>query len=584
MKRTEYSTPFYIKDGTIFDSANREVRLWGVNYYVPFNHNYYNIEELGKNHFRAIDDDLRHFRLLGINFIRMHLYDREITRRNGTLVENQQMKILDYLIDQCEKQKIYLQITMIAWWNTVRNELLLQKSYAFWHIDPDDTFGFSNFFSKDAMLWHPDAIRCQQTYFREFFTRKNTVSGKTLPEYANLISIELFNEVSYPNWKDFEYWTLHQDRTTETSASLRGAERDIFLSMWKCYQEKHPELSNDESCFSAFRTEIVNAYLNSLIPIIREFFGDRVILAKYGGHGGSASDLRNVMQKHGVQALTMNGYLTVKGFDSMNTNHINFLPKAEEYLAKNFNGFENFVRMCYEYNAVSTENGYPLAALACAFAEMKVQSAAYFTYTPDAVAAWNPGWLTHYFNIQHTPSRAACFAAAGEIFKTHSRGLAVYRSEKEWKSEKFHIQPEEDLVWFKNETVFRYSNDNDVELGDISRLELVSGRGKSRFASCSGNGFYVLERTEKNVWNLTLFPSQRYLMVPERIQQNHFMANRFISCIAAPPVSQLLETKLEFRLNALRVRSVTAKSGEIIEISENGTFTVEAGEFQIITV
>ncbi len=79
----KFTPPFQVQDGVIYDRDGRKVKLWGVNYYAPFNHNYYNIAELGKDHFAAIDEDIRHFKLLGVELVRMHLYDREITDRDG---------------------------------------------------------------------------------------------------------------------------------------------------------------------------------------------------------------------------------------------------------------------------------------------------------------------------------------------------------------------------------------------------------------------------------------------------------------------------------------------------------------------
>lgn len=101
-----YTTPFYVNNGIIYDAEGVKVKLWGVNYYVPFNHNYYNIAELGKDHFKAIDEDIRHLRLLGVELIRMHMYEREITDRFGNIVENHNMKVFDYLVDQCEKKTL----------------------------------------------------------------------------------------------------------------------------------------------------------------------------------------------------------------------------------------------------------------------------------------------------------------------------------------------------------------------------------------------------------------------------------------------------------------------------------------------
>ena len=65
MDKISYKTPFHVKDGKIFDAENRYVTLWGVNYYAPFNHNFCNLAELGKDHCRAIDRDLDDLQLLG---------------------------------------------------------------------------------------------------------------------------------------------------------------------------------------------------------------------------------------------------------------------------------------------------------------------------------------------------------------------------------------------------------------------------------------------------------------------------------------------------------------------------------------
>ncbi len=167
-----FSTPFTVKDSVIYDADGKKVKLWGVNYYTPFNSNFYNIEELGKDHFAAIDDDIRHFKLMNIDFIRMHLYDREITDRDGNIVENKNMRVFDYLVDQCEKNGIYLMITPTVWWNTVNNQIYQEKYYAYWFIDAQEAFGFSNYYSCDSMIWDPDAIRCQETYLNALFTRK----------------------------------------------------------------------------------------------------------------------------------------------------------------------------------------------------------------------------------------------------------------------------------------------------------------------------------------------------------------------------------------------------------------------------
>ena len=120
----KFTPPFQVQDGVIYDREGRKVKLWGVNYYAPFNHNYYNIAELGKDHFSAIDEDIRHFKLLGVELVRMHLYDREITDRDGNIVENHNLKVFDYLVEQCAKNGIFLMLSPTVWWNTVKNQVM----------------------------------------------------------------------------------------------------------------------------------------------------------------------------------------------------------------------------------------------------------------------------------------------------------------------------------------------------------------------------------------------------------------------------------------------------------------------------
>ena len=117
MKISSFQPPFHVSGGEIRDARGRYVTLWGVNYYAPFNHNFYNIAELGKEHFRAVDEDLDHLQLLGVDFLRLHMYEREITDPAGNLVENANLRVFDYLMEQCEKRNIFLMIAPISYWN-----------------------------------------------------------------------------------------------------------------------------------------------------------------------------------------------------------------------------------------------------------------------------------------------------------------------------------------------------------------------------------------------------------------------------------------------------------------------------------
>lgn len=574
----KYKTPFHVKDSIIYDANGEKVKLWGVNYYAPFNHNFYNIEELGKDHFAAIDEDIRHFKLMNIDFIRMHLYEREITDRDGNIVENQNMKVFDYLVEQCEKNGIYLMLTPMVWWNTVKNQILQDRYYAFWYIESQDAFGFSNYYSCDGMLWNQDAIDCQKRYMEGLFSRKSRVSGKQLADYSNVVVIELFNEPRH-----VAIWHIKEEpnpvKSMDHATYSMGKQRQKLIRLWDDFRNKHAEEKDEDKCFSLFRASILKNYFDNLFPIVDKYFGKNVIKAQISSYDGVPhKDLKEVIESSGVEAYTIGTYLNVNAFDAANTDTANHLEYAKKWFGIMEKGdYGKMAKISYEFDATATQNGYPLAAIAAMYAKHDVQMAAYFTYTPAAVAAWNPGWLVHFMSLEHTPSRAAGFAAAGEIFRHQNPGDKITMEEEKWSGNEFSIERKNDFVYFKNEKIFRYSNSNAIELGDTSKIEIVSGRGSSKFATGSGNGFYHLEKLSESEWKLRIFPDQKYISAPERGKAYKFMSNRYVNCLREAAVSMLFEHEIEFKLNTMRI---TALNGKKVE---DGKIKVRAGEY-ILTV
>ncbi len=189
-----FQAPFAVKDAVIVDQAGKKVKLWGVNYLAPFNHNFVNIQQAGADLRTAIDTDLAHLKLMGVDFIRVHLYDREITDNRGNLIENAHLAAFDYLVEQAYQNGIFMMLTPTVWWNTVENEKNFSENYAYWDLTQQPAFGFSNYFAKDALLWHPEAIACQQRYLRGLFSHVNAVSRRRLCDYPHIVVIELTNE------------------------------------------------------------------------------------------------------------------------------------------------------------------------------------------------------------------------------------------------------------------------------------------------------------------------------------------------------------------------------------------------------
>ncbi|MBO4303153.1 MAG: hypothetical protein J6A21_01065 [Lentisphaeria bacterium] len=557
----KYETPFHVESGVILDASGRTVRLFGVNYYAPFNHNFYNIAELGKDHFRAVDEDFCHFRELGVRFIRIHLYDREITDPEGHLVGNGNLDVLDYVLKKAEEQDIYLMITPMVWWNTVATQLAAERDYAYWYCRSHPGFGFSNFYSKDSLLWNKEALECQKRYFRELFGHRSRWTGKRFCEHGNIVALEPCNEPDF-----VAPWLVETETTPEgmgycvfSQGKLRRELKEIFRN----FQSEHTEITDRDELYNAFNFQNLKHYLDALMGIVDEFFGNRVLKACFVSCSGNVSAaMDQLLKKHRIDAISFGTYLNTCGFDGANTDNVNFLPKAKAWLERvRSSCCSDLARIVYEFDATGTQNGYPLASLAAAYRDFGMQMAAYFTYTPAAVAAWNPGWLVHFLNLEHTPSKAAGFAAAAAIFHKETFSFLTMEEER-WSGEGFVIQRKNDSVVYADGTSFIYSCDTDTPVPDRKSLRKIFGRGTSPLASCGGNSCYVLEKVSEKEWLLHLHPAQKFLSDPQRGRQFRPMANRWISCLKEPPVSQLKEEALLFRFSLASWKKITDPSGK----------------------
>ena len=578
----KYKPPFHVQSGVIQDALGQTVRLFGVNYYAPFNHNYYNIAELGKDHYRAVDEDFRHFHEMGIRFIRIHLYDREITDPEGHLVENGNLDVLDYVLKKCEDQGIFLMITPIVWWNTVSTQIATEQDYAYWYCGSHPGFGFSNFYSKDSLLWNTDALECQKRYFHELFAHRSRWTGKLFCEHQQIVAIEPFNEPDY-----VVPWQIETDTTPEGMGCCvysQGKLRKQLKELFNDFKESHPEINDKNELYNAFNFNNLERYLSGLMGIVDHYFGDNVLKGSYVSFSSKVTpELNSLLKRNNISLISFGTYLNACGFDGVNTDGVNHLPMAEAWIRRVREECKTDLgKVVYEFDATGTQNGYPLAAIAAAYRDFGVQMAAYFTYTPAAVAAWNPGWLVHFLNLEHTPSKAAGFAAAAAIFHRET-APGISMEPERWSGEGYLIERRDDRVVYADKELFCHSNNTEIEPSDRKSLKKIFGRGRSPVASCSGTGCYVLEKTSDSEWLLHLHPSQRFLADPQRGRQFRHMANRWVSCLKESPVSQLLEEKLTFRFLLETNWRVTDMSGatEFPQTAEN-TVSLLPGNYRIL--
>jgi hypothetical protein len=159
-----------------------EVALFGVNYYAPFSMDWQALRRHGVDPADALRTDLVHLRRLGLEALRLHCWDREISDPEGNLVDNDHLRLLDLLLAEAANQGLYTVLTPIAWWGGA---------------DPA-TNGFSNRFTMPQMTMDAGARACQVRYLAQFVAHVNRFTGRRYADDPRIVAIELINEPIYP--------------------------------------------------------------------------------------------------------------------------------------------------------------------------------------------------------------------------------------------------------------------------------------------------------------------------------------------------------------------------------------------------
>src|SRR5690349_20094575 len=93
-----------------------EAAFFGVNYTTPFAHAYRAHKALNVDLEKAIQQDVYHLARLGLDAFRVHVWDTEISDTVGNLIENEHLKLFDFLLAELKKRNIKTIITPIAFW------------------------------------------------------------------------------------------------------------------------------------------------------------------------------------------------------------------------------------------------------------------------------------------------------------------------------------------------------------------------------------------------------------------------------------------------------------------------------------
>jgi hypothetical protein len=173
-----------VEDGVLLYHDGGEVALWGINYYPQSWYQFENMKRLGVDMKQAICDDLDDMKRMGVEVIRIHVFDREISDAQGNLLDNEHLDLLDCLIAQASERGIYFMFTPIAWW---------------WGPgqNPDS---FSARTPKEYMFCDDQAIAAQASYLANWLNHVNRYTGRRYKDEPAICALEIMNEPAYADY------------------------------------------------------------------------------------------------------------------------------------------------------------------------------------------------------------------------------------------------------------------------------------------------------------------------------------------------------------------------------------------------
>jgi hypothetical protein len=166
----------------------REVALFGANYSLPSACDYRAAGYVNADRKKLVEKDMTHFARMGWDGMRLCLWgDWENSDKQGNLIVNDHLDVMDYAIYQAKLRGIYVLFTPIATYSSLWPD----------GKDSDEVKGFSKFYRKDELGTNPDAIAAQCNYLRQILDHVNPYTHVALKDEPAILFVELINEPSH---------------------------------------------------------------------------------------------------------------------------------------------------------------------------------------------------------------------------------------------------------------------------------------------------------------------------------------------------------------------------------------------------
>ncbi|HWA90106.1 MAG TPA: hypothetical protein VG889_08745 [Rhizomicrobium sp.] len=175
------------KDGTIrWRDDNSEVALFGANYCLMSGGDYRMAGLVGADRKTMIDEDMAQFARMGWTGLRLCSWgDWENSDKDGNLVVNDHVDLLDYLIAKARERGIYILLTPIHGYSPAFPDRMNK---------PEENVGFSRWFEKKAFGTDAKSIAAQANYIGQLLRHVNPYTGTALKDESALLFVEVINE------------------------------------------------------------------------------------------------------------------------------------------------------------------------------------------------------------------------------------------------------------------------------------------------------------------------------------------------------------------------------------------------------
>ena len=197
--------------------------VFGVNYLAPFSASYDQMKREGIDIHVAMQKDVAQFARLGLNGLRVHYYDREISAPDGTLVENVHLALMDELIALCSSNGIKIVITLISGWPT-----------------PCDIGGFASNRTRKELTSVPAVVDAECRFIGELVSHVNPFTGRRYADEPTIVAFELMNEPAYPAG-------FPDEKVTEVinclvdAARKTGTRKPLY---WNCWTKREKAVAS----------------------------------------------------------------------------------------------------------------------------------------------------------------------------------------------------------------------------------------------------------------------------------------------------------------------------------------------------